>query len=63
MNKRKREGTVEILFGRRRLRRRKQSYKVQTEVGGDAGREVGRGHRCALSSALLRRVEVPLALE
>ena len=45
MNKRKREGTVEILFGRRRLRRRKQSYKVQTEVGGDAGREVGRGHR------------------
>lgn len=44
MNGRKREGTVEILFGRRSLRRRKQPYKAQAEVGGDAGREVGRGH-------------------
>ena len=47
MNGRKREGTVEILFGRRRLHRRKWSYKAQAEVGGDAGREVGRGHRVA----------------
>jgi hypothetical protein len=48
MNGRKREGTVEIPHGRRRLRRRKRPYKVQTEVGGDAGREVGRGHRVAM---------------
>jgi hypothetical protein len=47
MNGRKREGTVEILFGRRRLRRRKQPYKAQAEVGGDAGQEVGRGHSVA----------------
>ena len=45
MNGRKREGTVEILSGRRILRRRKRSYKAQAEVGGDAGRGVGRGHR------------------
>jgi hypothetical protein len=44
MNGRKREGTVEILFGRRKLRRRKRSYKAQAEVDDDAGREVGRGH-------------------
>jgi hypothetical protein len=44
MNGRKREGTVEILFGRRKLRRRKRPYKAQAEVGGDAGWEVGRGH-------------------
>jgi hypothetical protein len=43
MNGRKREGTVEILLGRRTLRRRKRPYKAQAEVGGDAGREVGRG--------------------
>jgi hypothetical protein len=43
MNGRKREGTVEILFGRRKLRRRKRPYKAQAEVGGDAGQEVGRG--------------------
>ena len=48
MNGRKREGTVEILFGRRILRRRKRSYKAQAEVGGDAGREVGRGHIVAM---------------
>ena len=47
MNGRKREGTVEILFGRRKLRRRKRSYKAQAEVDGDAGREVGRGHSVA----------------
>ena len=43
MNGRKREGTVEILFGRRTLRRRKRSYRAQTDVGGDAGWEVGTG--------------------
>ena len=47
MNGRKREGTVEILFGRRILCRRKRPYKAQAEVGGDAGREVGRGHMVA----------------
>jgi hypothetical protein len=47
MNGRKREGTVEIPHGRRILRRRKRLYKTQVEVGGDAGREVGRGHRVA----------------
>jgi hypothetical protein len=44
MNGRKREGTVEIPRGRRRLRRRERSYKVQTEVGREAGWEVGGGH-------------------
>ena len=43
MNGRKREGTAEIPHGRRTLRRRKRPYKAQAEVGGDAGREVGRG--------------------
>jgi hypothetical protein len=47
MNGRKREGTVEIPLGRRRLRRRKWSYKVQTEVGRDAEWEVGGGHSVA----------------
>jgi hypothetical protein len=47
MNGRKREGTVEILRGRRKLRRRKQSYKAQVEVGRDAAWEVGGGHRVA----------------
>ncbi len=44
MNGRKREGTVEILRGRRRLHRRKRTYKVQTEVACDAAWEVGGGH-------------------
>ena len=43
MNGRKREGTDEIPRGRRKLRRRKRSYKAQAEVGGEAGRDVGRG--------------------
>lgn len=50
MNGRKREGTVEILFGRRKLHRRKQPYKAQAEVGGDAGQEVGRGHSVAMKA-------------
>jgi hypothetical protein len=50
MNGRKREGTVEILVGRRKLHRRKQSYKAQAEVGGDAGQEVGRGHIVAMKA-------------
>ena len=50
MNGRKREGTVEILFGRRKLHRCKQPYKAQAEVGGDAGREVGRGHMVAMKA-------------
>jgi len=36
MNGRKREGTVEIPGGRRRLRRRKRAYKAQAEVACDA---------------------------
>jgi hypothetical protein len=36
MNGRKREGTVEILRGRRKLRRRKRTYKAQAEVARDA---------------------------
>jgi hypothetical protein len=36
MNGRKREGTVEILRGRWKLRRRKRTYKAQVEVVGDA---------------------------
>ena len=47
MNGRKREGTVEILRGRRTLRRRKQAYKAQAEVVGDAAWEVGGGHSVA----------------
>jgi len=47
MNGRKREGTVEIPRGRRRLRRRKRSYKAQAEVVRDAAWEVGGGHRVA----------------
>ena len=47
MNGRKREGTVEIPCGRRKLRRRKWSYKAQAEVGRDAAREVGGGHMVA----------------
>jgi len=34
MNGRKREGTVEIPHGRRKLHRRKRSYKAQAEVDG-----------------------------
>ena len=48
MNERKGEGTVEIPFGRRTLRRRKWPYKAQAEAGGDAGWEVGRGHIVAM---------------
>ena len=47
MNGRKREGTVEILRGRRKLRRRKRSYKAQAEVVGDTAWEVGGGHSVA----------------
>jgi len=47
MNGRKREGTVEILRGRRRLRRRKRTYKAQAEVVRDAAQEVGGGHMVA----------------
>ena len=47
MNRRKREGTVEILRGRRILRRRKRTYKTKVEVVGDAAWEVGRGHSVA----------------
>jgi hypothetical protein len=47
MNGRKREGTVEILRGRRTLRRCKRAYKVQAEVERDAAWEVGRGHSVA----------------
>ena len=50
MNGRKREGTVEIPSGRRRLRRRKRSYKAQAEMGGDAGWEVGGGHIVAMKA-------------
>jgi hypothetical protein len=50
MNGRKREGTVEILRGRRTLRRRKRSYKAQAEVDGDAAWEVGRGHSVAMKA-------------
>jgi hypothetical protein len=44
MNGRKREGTVEILRGRRTLRRRKRPYKAQAEVVRDAAWEVGGGY-------------------
>src|SRR5439155_1554650 len=44
MNGRKREGTVEIPCGRRRLRHRKPTYKARAEVAGDAAWEVGGGH-------------------
>jgi hypothetical protein len=47
MNGRKREGTVEILRGRRILRRRKRTHKTKVEVVGDAAWEVGRGHSVA----------------
>ena len=50
MNGRKREGTVEIPRGRRRLRRRKRSYKAQAEVVRDAAWEVGRGHIVAMKA-------------
>ena len=50
MNGRKREGTVEIPSGRWRLRCRKQSYKAQAEVVGDAAREVGRGRSVAMKA-------------
>ena len=50
MNGRKREGTVEILRGRWTLRRRKQAYKAQAEVVGDAAWEVGRGHMVAMKA-------------
>ncbi len=43
MSGRKREGTVEIPGGRRRLRRRKRAYKAQAEVACDAAWEVGGG--------------------
>src|SRR5204862_7064179 len=44
MNGRKREGTVGIACGRRRLRHRKPTYKARAEVAGDAAWEVGGGH-------------------
>jgi hypothetical protein len=47
MNRRKREGTVEIPHGRRTLHRRKRTYKTKVEVVGDAVWEVGRGHSVA----------------
>jgi hypothetical protein len=47
MNRRKGEGTVEIPHGQRRLRCCKRPYKAQAEVGGNAEREVGRGHSVA----------------
>ena len=47
MNGRNGEGTVEIPLGRRRLRRRKRTYKAQAEVARDAAWEVGRGHSVA----------------
>ena len=47
MNGRKREGTVEILRSRRKLRRRKSSYKTEVEVPGDVAWEVGGGHMVA----------------
>jgi hypothetical protein len=47
MNGRKREGTVEIPFGRRRLRRCKRSYKAEAEMVRDARWEVGGGHTVA----------------
>ena len=50
MNGRKREGTVEIPCGRRRLRRRERLYKAQAEVGCDAGWEVGGGHSVAMKA-------------
>lgn len=50
MNGRRREGTDEILRGRRKLRRRKRSYKAEAEVGGDAAWEVGRGHIVAMKA-------------
>jgi hypothetical protein len=50
MNGRNGEGTVEIPLGRRALRCRKRSYKVQTEMGRDAGWEVGGGHIVAMKA-------------
>ncbi len=50
MNGRNGEGTVEIPLGRRALRCRKRSYKVQTEMGGDAGWEVGGGRSVAMKA-------------
>ena len=48
MNGRKREETVEIPRGRRKLRRRKRAYKAQAEGVRDAAWEVGRGHSVAM---------------
>jgi len=39
MNGRKREGTVEILFGRRKLHRRKRPYKVKPKWAATPGRK------------------------
>ena len=50
MNERKREGTVEIPWGRRKLHRRKPAYKAQAEMAGDAVWEVGRGHMVAMKA-------------
>jgi hypothetical protein len=50
MNGRKREGTVEIPRGRRKLRRRKRTYKAKAEVVRDAVWEVGRGHIVAMKA-------------
>jgi hypothetical protein len=47
MNGRKREGTIEILRGRRTLHPRKSGYKTRVEVPGDATQEVGGGHMVA----------------
>jgi hypothetical protein len=61
MNGRKREGTVEIPSGRRKLRRRKRPYKAQAEVVRDAGWEVGRGHSSEDGAdSKTRRSEGPL---
>ena len=50
MNGRKREGTVEIPLGRRTLRCRKQVYKAQAEMAGDARWGVGGGHIVAMKA-------------
>ncbi len=61
MNGRKREGTVEIPCGRRRLRHRKPTYKARAEVAGDAAGEVGGGHSSEEGvDSKTRRSEGPL---
>jgi hypothetical protein len=61
MNGRKREGTDQILRGRRKLRRRKQAYKAQAEGVSNAGQEVGGGHSSEEGAdSKTRRSEGPL---